>query len=80
MTCVWCKASEPACESRPSRCCPACDHGDELATAVASSPVHRLTKYLDESGWRASCCCGWSTTARTRERRDGLAGAHEVSP
>lgn len=65
--CVSCRSTEAACDQR-GRCCDRCDHDDNT--------VHRITRYLDATGWRASCCCGWRTTCQTRERRDGQADAH----
>jgi hypothetical protein len=40
--------------------------------------THRVTRYVDASGWVASCSCSWRTTSRTRDRREQLAREHEA--
>jgi hypothetical protein len=40
--------------------------------------AHSVTRYVEASGWIASCSCGWRTTSRTREQREQLAREHEA--
>lgn len=42
--------------------------------------LHQTFRYVDASGWRASCWCQWSVTRKTRELRDQDADAHDVTP
>jgi hypothetical protein len=44
-----------------------------------TTSTHRVTRYAAQSGWRASCPCGWRSTRKTRELREQDAHAHELA-
>ena len=41
---------------------------------------HRVHVSLDATGFRASCTCGWATTASTRGERDQAVEVHHGIP